>query len=227
MPAPSNVAAALAALAQRLGPHHLAGVGVQRVDVAEVGPRVHTAVGHHRSRVDHASVRRLRPPGDAEPGDVARVDRLLLELLAVAVEGAAVERPLAAGGVGRCAAGKREVAAAGVEPERAAPACLRAGDGAGRGPRPSPACAAHSASNRRPRRLSRSETIRPLRRLRLTVLRRAMRSERLARRPLTRGDLPANDGAEPHPGRAARDHANPQLLGPQRLRLGSGLDAYR
>lgn len=42
----------------------------------------------------------------------------------------------------------------------------------------------HRASSRRPRRFSRSETTLTLRRRRLTVLLRAMRSERLARRPL-------------------------------------------
>ena len=126
----------------------------------------------------------LRPPGDAELGDVARVDRLLLELLAVAVEGAAVERPLAAGGVGRCAAGKRRGCSGSGRAGASGSGVPASGDGAGRGPRPSPAGAAHPASNRRPRRLSRSETIRPLPRWRLTVFRRAMRSGRLARRPL-------------------------------------------
>ena len=106
--------AAFAALAERPLPHHLAGVGVQRVDVAEVGAGEHAAVGHHRSRVDHASVRRRRLPGDAELGDVAGVDRLLLELLAVAVEGAAVERPLAPGGLGLRAAGTFASAFAGA-----------------------------------------------------------------------------------------------------------------
>ena len=68
-------AAALGAAAERLLPHHLAGVGVQREDVAEVGAEVDAAVGHDRRRVDDAAVRRRRLPGDAEVGDVAGVDR--------------------------------------------------------------------------------------------------------------------------------------------------------
>src|SRR6185503_5954944 len=61
--------------------------------------------GHGWGRVDQAPVRGLRLPGDTELADVVGRDRLLLELLAVVVQGPAVGPPLARAGLGLRAAG--------------------------------------------------------------------------------------------------------------------------